>query len=306
MAKGNLWTWVVIGAIVAVAFGWINLGDVLGGQTSGGTVDTSAPTYQPTASYATFDKFGTASVAGTSYYKEGGLTDGLPASTTAITNTNKGKTYTYWVSNSSQYYVKPTTFTASVTDNVVNKESYSNSSAPTITTYDLVGRQTVDAGVANISVGANGEAKVEITYLGAAKQAQLPFGGVMVMEYDDNLTSVTCSGDGIVGLNSKYQVTYTTQATTNAYKVYEVASGFDVSANGGSTGVTKVIKCEFVNGATDFSSGGGANANRYTFIPANYYVGNDGNVYLDTEQKMNGVSTRTGFASPTAELFHFS
>ena len=126
------------------------------------------------------------------------------------------------------------------------------------------------------------------------------------MEYDDNLTSVTCSGDGIVGLNNKYQVTHTTQGTTNAYKVYEVASGFDVSANSGATGVTKLIKCEFVNGANDFSSANAVNANRYIFIAANYYAGDDGNIYLDTEQKMNGVSTRTGFASPTAELFHFS
>jgi len=259
-------------------------------SSTGGDINT----YQPTVTYSTQDKFSTTSVSGTAYYKS----NGLSAGTTAITNTDPSTSYEYWISNGT-YYVKPITFTGGGTKNIVNKESYNNGSI-TVTGYDLVQKQSINSGAYNSSMGANKDAKIELTVIGSAKTAALPFGGVMVVEFNSTIPTAACSGDGIVGSNSKYQVTYSPAATTTRYLVYEVANGFDLSKDGGNTGVTNVIRCDFTNGATP----AGAGATWYVkFIPANYYLTNTGTFALDVEQKENGATTRTGYSTPTSTFY---
>lgn len=277
---------VIGGAVVPASIG-----------TTGGisSVATTYQGYQPTATYATQDAFvATTSIPGTSYYKR----DGDRLTSTAITNTQKGVSYTYWVSNGT-YYVEPTSFTASGTDNVVNSKAYQNGSI-TISGYDVVNDKAVSSSAYNTSMGANANAKLKFTVVGSAKTSALPLGGVMVVELNSTIPTVSCSGDGIVGVNNKHQVTYTATSLANRYVIYEVAKGFDLSKDGGSTGVTNVIRCDFTNGATAVGAG---SAYYIKFIPANYYVGNDGNLYLDVEQKMNGATTRTGYGSFTSTFY---
>lgn len=256
---------------------------------------SSITTYQPTASYSTKDRFSTSSIPGTSYYK----VNGKSATTTAYTSVNKGDSITYWVSNSTTY-VEP--LSQSAGDGVTrfdNTNAYQNGSM-TVTGYDLVQKTAITSGAYNSSMGANKNAQIEFTVLGLAKTSNIPLGGVMVVEYNSTIPTVSCSGDGIVGLNNKYQVTYSVTATTNAFKIYEVAKGFDVSQDGGNTGVTRNIRCDFTNGASAVGTG---SPFYVKFIPANYYLGNDGNIYLDVEQKMNGATTRTNLGGTLATFY---
>lgn len=276
---------------------------VAGGAGSG--AGSVVSTYQPTATYATQNAFSTATVSGTSYYQEGNN----PASSTAISNVEKGKTYTYWVDNatgtasSNLFFVKPLTFVAGQVNTEVNKLAYNNGSY-TITGYDLIGSQALfdwstKSGGTNVSMGANDNAKVKLTYSGSAKYANLPFGGLMVVEYNNTIASLGCSGDGIVGPNTgKYQITYSPAQTYNTFKVFEVAEGFDISPDNGNTGALKVINCDFTNGATAATGTAGKGEWYVNFYPANYYIANDGKIYLDVEKAKNGATTRTG-VSPT-------
>lgn len=279
-------------------FGWYDLGET-GGKiflsasvpsavVNGGDVNTNTntgsgsgvTTYQPTASYTTFDKYAsTTTVSGTSYYKVGSN----KATTTAQTNVNKGDQITYWVDNST-YWVKPAVETAGAGVTSIEAEAYANGTA-TITLYDTVNRQSSDSGTYNTSMGANKQANEELTYQGTAKQSASPFGGVMIVEYNSTISSVTCTGDDLLNSNP-YHVTYTVTATTNTYKPYAYGPSLD-----DGTGSVRKINCQFQNGATAVGAG---SAYYFKFIPANYYVTNDGDIVLDTEKFANGVTTRTG------------
>lgn len=244
-------------------------------QSTGGAV-----TYQPTASYTTTDKYAsTTTVSGTSYYK----INSNKATTTAQTNVNKGDQITYWVSNST-YWVQPAVETAGAGVTPVEAEAFANGTA-TVTLYDTVNRQDVTSGAYNTSMGANKNGNIELTYQGTAKASSTPFGGVMIVEYNSTLSSVTCTGDDLLDSNP-YHVTYTVTATTNTYKPYAYGPSID-----DGTAKVRKISCQFQNGATAVGAG---SAYYYKFIPANYYVTNAGDIVLDTEQFANGLTTRTG------------
>ncbi|MEM3075076.1 MAG: hypothetical protein QW727_04005 [Candidatus Pacearchaeota archaeon] len=242
--------------------------------------------YQPTATYATIDRFSTTSVSGISYYSSGNN----PFTTSAITNTDPNLEYTYWVSNET-YYVEPIKFQGGGTKNIVNDQAYRNGTL-TMTAYDLVQKQKISEETLNSSMGANKNAQVELTILGNAKTSALPFGGVMVVEFNSTIPTASCAGDGIsqnTGTDA-FQVTYTPSFTSSRYLVYKVEKGYDVSSDGGNTGRTRNIRCDFTNGATSAENG----LVYVTFIPANYYIASDKKIYLDVEQKMSGSTTRTG------------
>ncbi len=276
--------------LIAAIFAYTNLvptsQQIIG---PGGQVDTGANVaVNPTATYATKDKFSTLSIGGTSYYAR----DGDAATTTAIGNVNPGVQYTYWVSNGT-YYVAPKVFTASsLNNNVVNDVAF-KSGGVTTSLYDTDNRQTTTSGAYNTSVGVNGVANIEVSYQGVAKQSNMPFGGVMVVEKNQSFNvngGVTCSGANIApntGANA-FTVTYSPSATDMNTVVYKVLPTIDDGVNVNK----KVIGCQFQNGGSDASG-----AYKVTFIPANYYVTNEGKIALDVEQAKNGLTTRTGFGS---------
>lgn len=250
--------------------------------------------YQPTASYQTKDKYASQTISGTSYYQE----DGKPASTTALTNILLNEKYTYWVDNKSAanaayYWVKPYEFIGMQTTNVVNDEVYNNGTM-SITGWDMIGSASVTNGANNATL-TTGTATIKFTFQGTNKKSAVPFGGVLVVEYNNTISDVTCSGDGIIGENSKYRVTYAPYATDMTNKKFELAYGFD----DGKASV-KEITCQFIGSATS----PGADAPLFVkIIPANYYVGNDGKFYLDTEKAADSSNTRTGsiINTPTFE-----
>jgi len=236
-------------------------------------------TYQPTASYSARDKYSTTSVSGTSYYKVGSNS----ATTTAYSNVNVGDSITYWVSNTS-YWIKPVVKTAGAGVNPFEALGWANSSA-SVSLYDSVGRASADSGDSNISMGANDQANVEITYQGTSEGSAGPFGGKMVIEMNSTISSVTCTGDALTS-SDPYHLTYSVSATSNTYKSWAYGPSLD-----DGTGAVKRIDCQFKNGA---SAVGAGSAYYVKFIPANYYVSDKGDIILDTEKAENGDTTRTG------------
>lgn len=251
-----------------------------GGSAGNGGGDTGdVITYQPTATYTAKDKFSTTTVSGTSYYKAGNS----PATTTAKTNVNKDVSYTYWVSNGT-YWVQPVTLVAQEGVNDFVATAWQNGSA-TVSLYDQVGRASATAGASNVSMGANANANIEVTYQGTAKQSAGPFGGIMVAEYNSTISQVTCTGNELLD-NNPYHLTYTTSATTHTFKPFAYGPSLD-----DGSGSVRRIDCQFKNGATAVGAGSPYYLN---FIPANYYVSNAGDILLDTEKFADGDSTRTG------------
>ncbi len=241
--------------------------------------------YQETATYTAKDKFSSQIVAGTSYYK----TNGQPATTTAITNVARGTEYIYWVSNGTTY-VKPLTKVAGckASENNFIADAWSNGTTnPTIAGYDLVGKVVVTSGKSNISLGANAVANLEITYLGTAKKSAMPFGGLMVVETNTTMASITCTGANLrPGNPSGFHLTYSTlNSTANTYQAFE----FDSSLDDGS-GTAKAIQCQFKNGGVSLVD----SIYFVQFIPANYYLADSGDIVLDVEKYLNQDNTRTG------------
>jgi hypothetical protein len=293
-SKNNIWIWVVAAVVVLFLLGVINVPN-LGNDA----IDTDGTdiiqTYAADAAYATQLKFSTEAVGGTAYYAEA---DGIFQ--TSAPKLDRGTEYTFWTSNST-VYVLPKTFEAAGSNNIVNKVAYRTADAD-LSAWDTSNNcnvnELVTGTACNVTLGADSDAKLDIKYEGHAKTANLPFGGVMVVEYNSSIPTVSCAGDGIVGLNGKYQVTYSDSATTHTHKVYELASGFDVSPTG-SVGTTKVVRCDFVNGGTAMAVG---DTIKVSYLAANYYLGNDGMLYLDVEQKMNAANTRTGLDDQTVSF----
>lgn len=236
--------------------------------------------YQPTASYSARDKYSTTAVSGTAYYK----VNSNSATTTAYTNTNKGDTIKYWVSNSS-WWIEPITKDAQAGVTVFEALGFENSSA-SLSLYDLINRQSVAAATYNVTLGANDNANIEVTYQGTSEGSAGPFGGVMVVEYASTISRVTCTGDDLMTGENPYHVTYAVGSTNHTSIQFPYKESLD-----DGTGAVNRIECQFKNGATATTTG---DTFTFTFIPANYYVTNSGDIVLDTEKNANGDTTRTG------------
>lgn len=289
----------VYGAVgIGSQFGWYDLPDgvdtfflsvgapavIPAGDTDAGDgagVASGITTYQPTATYTTQDKYSTTTISGTSYYKRGNT----KASTTAQTNVNVGDRLVYWVDNST-YWVKPAIKNAGQGVTPVEAEAWANSTA-SVSLYDQVGRASATNGASNVSMGANDQANIEVTYQGTAEGSAGPFGGIMVAEFNSTISSLLCTGDVLLS-NNPYHLTYTTSATTHTFKEFAYGSSLD-----DGSGSVKRIDCQFKNGA---SAVGAASQYYFKFAPADYYVTNGGDIVLDTEKHADGTTTRTGTA----------
>ena len=265
-------------------------GIIVGGaQVSGTPGIGQVNTFQPTASYTAIDEFtATTSISGTQYYK----LNGNKATTTAQTNVNAGGRIEYWVDNST-YWVQPRIVDpVQAGVNPVQAKGLVNGTA-TVSLYDQVGRTDVTSGVSNVSMGANKQANIEITYQGSAEASSGPFGGIFLVEYNSTIPSVICSGPQIQTSNP-FHLTWTVLDTANTFKQWAYTPSLD-----DATGSVNRIQCQFKNGAT---AAGDETQYTVSFIPADYYVSNSGNIVLDTEKFENQDTTRTGTAKnlPTA------
>lgn len=278
------WIILVIGlVIVLAATGVLNFGGTpttgnAAGGSSGGSSAGSACQYAPSLSVIAKDKFSSTTIASTAYYK----VNGNPAVTTAPSTLNKGVPLEVWFSNAT-YYTMPKTVTADCGLNQVVLDTWANASA-TVTVYDNVGKATLN-NANNLTLAANGNANLQITYQGTAKSSRMPFGGVFVIEYNNTISSVTCSGSG-VSPTTGFHVTYAVSSTGNTYKVFNVDSSLD-----DGTGLAKTFDCQIKAGASAMPTGSSYILN---FIPANYYATNSGDIVLDVEQALNDLTTRTG------------
>jgi hypothetical protein len=285
MAKNTMW--LIIGAIIVVVLvvnpGILgNLG--IGGQTTTPTSTTpgdasAACNFAPTLDDSAKDSFSTTAISSLAYFK----VDGNPATTNEPQVLNKGESYQVWYDNVT-YYVEPKTFSATCGSNKVVLNGWANSSVA-LSGYDLVNRQTSSGSTYNTSMGANDQANIQLSYQGTAKKSAMPFGGVLIVEYNASLTSVSCTGADITESND-FHVTHTPSATTHTYRIWKVLPSID-----DGSGAVRTIDCQFKNGATAVGEG---SAYYFKLIPADYYVSDAGNIVLDVEQFANQATTRTG------------
>lgn len=257
------------------------------GGNGGNVTGEGVITYQPTGAYSAKNKYdATITISGTSYYKVGSE----KVTTTAQTNLNQGNQIEYWVDNST-YFIKPIVKTAGPGVTPFDASGYKNSSA-TITLYDKLNKQIVTDGNYNTSMGANDKANIEVTYQGTAKGSAGPFGGLMVLEQNSTINSITCKGDDLLEEDPGYHLTYTVSLTTHTYKSFPYGPTLD-----DGSGDARIINCQYQNSGS--ASGDGV-VYKVKFIPANYYVTNDGDIVLDTEKNANDANTRTNLQEPTA------
>lgn len=261
---------------------------VAGGSDAGSSSGSQAGAgsgvalFQPTAAYSSKDAYASTIVSGTAYYKP----NSNPATTTAYTNVNVGDDVTYWVSNDT-YYVAPKQLIVGKGVNTFTALAYQNASV-TVNGYDETNRESTGNSAYNTSMGANAIANEEFTYQGTAKKSASPFGGVVVVEYNSTISSVTCTGDDLLSSNP-FSITYTPSATTHTYKVFAYGASMD-----DGQGTPSRVNCQFLNG----NSQAGAGAPYYvTWIPANYYISNDGRILLDVEKAANNDNSRTGISN---------
>lgn len=254
---------------------------------NGVCADNSIPaTYQPSVTYQTKDKYSSTFLSGTAYYKA----DGSPAGTSSPTII-PGNSYEYWLSNST-YYTAPSAFTASKTGDNIVADAWANGSA-TISAYDEVAGTAIAVASHNASLGAGGKAIIDFKFTGTYKQSTGPFGGLMYVEANSTLDSMTCSGAGISTSNPmNFQYNYQVSNTADVYQSWYYPPTLD---DGSAT--LQTITCNFKNGGTAQPTGG---AYYVKWMPANYYYGNDGNIYLDVSQAANGLKkTLTGLQTVT-------
>ncbi len=260
------------------------------GADGGVAIVSPINTYQPTANYAAIDQFdATLTIPGTQYYK----LNGNKVTTVAQTNVNTGGRLEYWVDNET-YWVKPEIVDPVLSGvNPVQAKGLVNGTA-TVTLYDQVGRVDVSKGADSIDLGANKQANIEITYQGTAEASSGPFGGVMVVEYNSTIPSVICTGPNLQSSNP-FHVTYTVTSTSNTFRQWAYAPSLD-----DATGTVNRIQCQFKNGAV---AAGAASKYFISFITADYYISNAGNIVLDTEKFENQDNTRTGTAKNLPATF---
>jgi len=270
---------------------------IITGSGGGGSSVSSVITYQPTASYSALNKYdATKSIGGTAYYQ---LNAGK-FTTTAQTNVNEGESIGYWVSNSS-YYIKPVIVGRALAGvNTVQALGYENQTG-TVTLYDQTGKASTTEGLSNVSLGANGQANIEVCYQGTAKKSGGPFGGIVVAEFNSTIASLLCTGDNLLSTNP-YHITYTVARLDNTFKTWAYAPSID-----DGSGDVKCFNCQFLNGASAVGADGGESDTgpfyRFSFYPANYYLTNDGTIALDVEKFENQDTTRAGLGRSTARAF---
>jgi len=202
--------------------------------------------FATSATYAVKDMFSSTMVSsGTSYYK----INNLAATTTAQTNINKNDQITYWVDNTTTWVI-PKAQTAGDGVTYVEAIGLPNKTA-TVTIYDQIGRVDVTgnsfAGVneVNVSLGANAVANVEVSYQGPAKGSAGPFGGIFSLEYNNTISSTTCTSPYITD-DHDYQLTWTPTTAVSATHTHK-EWGYKPEIDDGS-GAVRRIDCQFQNG----------------------------------------------------------
>jgi len=104
----------------------------------------------------------------------------------------------------------------------------------------------------------------------------------MVVEYPTTVSSVTLNHESVV--SPEYELTYSVSSTSNTYKIFGLADGFDADAKGD----LKKFDLQLLGSATNPSG------TVYVKIyPANYYITNDGNIVLGVEKDQNDDTTST-------------
>lgn len=234
----------------------------------------------PAYTYSATDAFGTTVIGGTDQIKIGSA---KPVS--SLANPVAGKDLQYWKSNST-YFCNVASDKVNCGSQLEETKCYQNATV-TLAVRDLDNdvSLTNGGGAQNLTVGANQVHNLELRFQGTSKQANMPFGGCVAVEYPATMLPVTVNGAGISNLKAcPYKWTYSVSATTNTYELFEVPTGFDADGLGDLKRTSFQVK----SGSTNPSG-----TAYVTFQPANYYVTNDGQIVLGIEKDKNQDTTKT-------------
>lgn len=279
---------------------------VIGGNNSGvpicsygGTYPNCnpAPTgqcpYAPSATYSGVEYYTSATLTGTSEYQ----LEGNRMTTTAISNTPENSMITYWINNGTEYVTPLTKRVICQVGQPFQVTGIANATTTAMpTVWDTKAHATVTPSGTNTTIGTGGSNGFEISYTGISQKALMPYGGLLVVEYNSTAFAsekVEVSGNDITANSGKFHITPAVVNTANTYKVYEILPSLD-----DQTGHTKTIYATLsASGTVDPTS-----LVYFKFYPANYYLGTDGNMHLDVEKFADGSSTRVGLGSISLEF----
>ena len=292
-AKADTGTIIVIGIIALIALSYFGIlkiptASTAGGASASGTTEGQQVDCSQNPSYAFigWDGNNGAEVGITKYLK----VNGNPASTT-VTNPTAGLSYELFASNASKFCEK-VTGTGACGAQSVKINCYTNSTSNSVKVYDVANAQflTASGGANNLTMGANNLANFRLDIQGTAKQSIAPLGGCIAIEYP---TTVSLNSFNGLQAGCPYQWTYALQATTDTYKLFTLPAGWDKDG----LGDIKSFSGSFLAGSSDPSA-----LFYVTLQPAQHYVANDGNIYLDIEKAKNADTTKT-FGSNGANSF---
>lgn len=298
MAKNNTLLLIVVAVVGIFLVSGGSLSGLFGGsQTTVVAPPASAPqvgagcNQNPVYTWSGVDFYNKSEVvAATNYTKINGMAP------TSNGNAVYGQPLSFWLYNSTRFCapVSPPGGLAECGNQILQATCYGNGTSLSTTMWDDDNNVLLGASAAgtNVTIGANGIANLILKYKAVAKAANMPFGGCAVIEFPTTITDVIVSGSGLSNANPcNYQVTYTVGNATNTYRTFAVPTGFDAAGDGLTKDISVQLRAGSSNPSGHFF---------VQFIPANYYVANDGTFDLNTEQAKNSATTRTAPAPARA------
>lgn len=240
----------------------------------------------PSYSYSAVDAYTTTIVGGTDQIR---ANDRRPA--TSLANPEKGVTLDYWKNNASWFCeLKSALNGVECGAHALESQCYANSSTYTITMYEepahtaLTSTSTTGVGSSNVSIGANGQATVQVTLQGTFHESIAPFGGCYAIEYPSSITSATVTGALSSAIPCSYKWTYTVASTAHTFQTFALPTDYDKSA----LGDIKTANIQLQNGASDITTENLI----LTIQPADYYTTNAGDIVLAIEEDLNQATTK--------------
>jgi hypothetical protein len=283
-------------AFLGVKIGVIDLGTGVidlgaSGAPSSDTPASNAPSVSsggqcnvaPAYTYSAVDYLNGVAIGGTTRIKSNGE---FPV--TSLASPPAGKSLQFLNENATHYCELSPKVTADCSSQKLETKCYRNSSTVTMALYSepahtaLTSTTATGTGATNLSLAANGQASLTLTAQGTSKQVFAPFGGCLVVEVPNTVSSLTVGG---LSAGCDYALTYSPASTSNIYYTFKIPAGWDTGA-----GDVKSLSVQVLNGGTDITAGNIV----AKIIAANYYVGLDGNFYLGLQKDKNADNTRVG------------
>lgn len=295
---------ILIGIVAVMAiFGIGTFGDKLSSQQQaaieGQVVEQIAAkdtcSQNPAYTYSAIDKFSNTIITGTDQIRLNSLKP-----VTSLASPTVGEDIVYWKENNTIFcnledespvlcgsqLVQTTCFqnVTSLTTKVFNRDDN--------TFLAEAGATLSSTSETNLTLGVKGIANLELRYQGIADRSGMPFGGCVAIEYPNTITKITVTGsqgDMIPAAVldtpcTDFTYTYSNQGTGTTVRQIRIPDGWDSKGFGD----LKILNFQVEAGSDDPSG-----TIFVEWMPANYYVTNDGPFDLNIDKVLNRETSKT-------------